>query len=174
MVDVEAINERLVPRVVALPTRRTRQYEAVLEESFETSVAADGTPSFHHPDGRAYAYNVRGLERTNQMNNVIEANGLVKRYGNVTALDGLDLTVPEGTVLELLGPNGAGKTTAISILTTLLEPDSGTTTVAGADVIAAPSEVRKRIGLSGQNAAVDEHLTGFENSGHDWAALSVG
>ena len=97
------------------------------------------------------------------MSNIIEANGLVKRYGDVTALDGLDLTVPEGTVLGLLGPNGAGKTTAISILTTLLEPDSGTATVAGADVVASPSEVRKRIGLSGQNAAVDEHLTGFEN-----------
>ena len=95
--------------------------------------------------------------------NIIEAQGLAKRYGNVTALDGLDLSVPEGTVLGLLGPNGAGKTTAISILTTLLEPDSGTATVAGADVVAAPSEVRKRIGLSGQNAAVDEHLTGFEN-----------
>ena len=95
--------------------------------------------------------------------NIIEAQGLAKRYGDVTALDGLDLSVPEGTVLGLLGPNGAGKTTAISILTTLLEPDSGTATVAGADVVTAPSEVRKRIGLSGQNAAVDEHLTGFEN-----------
>ncbi len=71
--------------------------------------------------------------------------------------------MPEGTVLGLLGPNGAGKTTAVSILTTLLEPDSGTATVAGADVLAEPGEVRKRIGLSGQYAAVDEHLTGFEN-----------
>ena len=97
------------------------------------------------------------------MNDIIEAHGLVKTYGDVVALDGLDLTVPEGTILGLLGPNGAGKTTAVSILTTLLEPDSGTVTVAGADVIASPSEVRKRIGLSGQYAAVDEHLTGFEN-----------
>ena len=96
-------------------------------------------------------------------NAVIEARGLVKRYGEVVALDGLDLAVPEGTILGLLGPNGAGKTTAVSILTTLLEPDSGTATVAGADVVASPSEVRKRIGLSGQYAAVDEHLTGFEN-----------
>ena len=96
-------------------------------------------------------------------NNIIEAHGLVKRYGDVVALDGLDLTVPEGTILGLLGPNGAGKTTAVSILTTLLEPDSGTATVAGADVTAAPGEVRKRIGLSGQYVAVDEHLTGFEN-----------
>jgi ABC-2 type transport system ATP-binding protein len=94
---------------------------------------------------------------------VIRAAGLVKRYGAVTALDGLDLAVPEGTVLGLLGPNGAGKTTAVSILTTLLEPDEGSATVAGADVRAAPDEVRRRIGLSGQFAAVDEHLTGFEN-----------
>jgi ABC-2 type transport system ATP-binding protein len=97
------------------------------------------------------------------MKAMIEASGLVKKYGEVVALDGLDLIVPEGTVLGLLGPNGAGKTTAVSILTTLLRPDSGTATVGGADVIAAPGEVRKRIGLSGQYAAVDEHLTGFEN-----------
>lgn len=94
---------------------------------------------------------------------IIEARGLVKRYGKVTALDGLDLAVPQGSVLALLGPNGAGKTTAVSILTTLIEPDSGTATVAGADVVAEAGEVRKRIGLSGQYAAVDEHLTGFEN-----------
>jgi ABC-2 type transport system ATP-binding protein len=96
-------------------------------------------------------------------NAIIDARGLVKRYGDVVALDSLDLTVPEGTILGLLGPNGAGKTTAVSILTTLLEPDSGTATVGGADVVASPREVRKRIGLSGQYAAVDEHLTGFEN-----------
>jgi ABC-2 type transport system ATP-binding protein len=94
---------------------------------------------------------------------IIEARGLVKRYGNVTALDGLDLAVPEGTVLGVLGPNGAGKTTAVSILTTLIEPDAGVATVAGADVVDSPAEVRKRIGLSGQYAAVDEHLTGYEN-----------
>ncbi|MDH4074559.1 MAG: ATP-binding cassette domain-containing protein, partial [Acidimicrobiia bacterium] len=97
------------------------------------------------------------------MPNVIEAAGLTKRYGGVTALDRLDLTVAEGTVLGLLGPNGAGKTTAVSILTTLIEPDSGTATVAGADLIRQPGEVRRRIGLSGQYAAVDEHLTGYEN-----------
>ncbi len=96
-------------------------------------------------------------------NNIIEAHGLAKKYGDVVALDGLDLAVPEGTILGLLGPNGAGKTTAVNILTTLLEPDSGTATVAGADVIQSPGEVRKRIGLSGQYVAVDEHLTGFEN-----------
>jgi ABC-2 type transport system ATP-binding protein len=97
------------------------------------------------------------------MTGVISASGLVKRYGEVVALDGLDLEVPSGTVLGLLGPNGAGKTTAVSILTTLLEPDEGCATVAGADVCTRPRDVRRRIGLSGQFAAVDEALTGFEN-----------
>jgi ABC-2 type transport system ATP-binding protein len=93
----------------------------------------------------------------------IHATGLVKRYGEVTALDHLDLSVPEGTVLGLLGPNGAGKTTAVSILTTLLLPTEGSATIAGVDLLTNPAEVRRRIGLSGQFAAVDEILTGFEN-----------
>jgi ABC-2 type transport system ATP-binding protein len=93
----------------------------------------------------------------------VEAEGLVKRYGKVTALDGLDLAVPRGTVLGLLGPNGAGKTTAVRVLTTLVVPDAGRARVAGIDVLADPREVRRRIGLSGQYAAVDEYLTGFEN-----------
>jgi ABC-2 type transport system ATP-binding protein len=97
------------------------------------------------------------------MTDVIVARGLVKRYGEVTALDGLDLTVPEGTVLGLLGPNGAGKTTAVRVLTTLLTADEGSACVAGVDVFADPRGVRERIGLSGQYAAVDEYLTGFEN-----------
>lgn len=97
------------------------------------------------------------------MQNIIEARGLVKKYGAVEALTGLDLRVPEGTVMALLGPNGAGKTTAVSILTTLLEPDAGTAKVAGADIRTEPNEVRRRIGLSGQYAAVDDYLTGFEN-----------
>ncbi len=97
------------------------------------------------------------------MSPIIEARGLVKHYGDVVALDGLDLAVPEGAIVGLLGPNGAGKTTAVSILTTLLRPDAGTARVVGIDVVAEPGEVRKHIGLSGQNAAVDEHLTGFEN-----------
>jgi ABC-2 type transport system ATP-binding protein len=94
---------------------------------------------------------------------MIRTEGLVKRYGKVVALDGLDLIVPTGTVLGLLGPNGAGKTTAIRILTTLLDADEGSVEVAGLDVRAEPDKVRERIGLSGQNAAVDEHLTGYEN-----------
>jgi ABC-2 type transport system ATP-binding protein len=93
----------------------------------------------------------------------IRAEGLVKRYGEVTALDGLDLEVPEGTVLGLLGPNGAGKTTAVRVFTTLLEADEGVASVDGIDVASEPQQVRERIGLSGQNAAVDEYLTGFEN-----------
>jgi ABC-2 type transport system ATP-binding protein len=97
------------------------------------------------------------------MNEVIRAEGLVKHYKEVKALDGLALAVPEGNVLGLLGPNGAGKTTAVRILTTLLEADAGSATVAGIDVATHPNEVRARIGLSGQYAAVDEHLTGFEN-----------
>ncbi len=97
------------------------------------------------------------------MADAITATGLVKRYGSVTALAGVDLTVPQGTVLGLLGPNGAGKTTIVRILATLLRPDEGSALVAGIDVLAHPREVRRRIGLSGQYAAVDEYLTGFEN-----------
>jgi ABC-2 type transport system ATP-binding protein len=97
------------------------------------------------------------------MEYMIRTSGLVKRYDKVVALDGLDLEVPKGTVLGLLGPNGAGKTTAIRILTTLLDADEGTAEVAGLDVREEPHKVRERIGLSGQTAAVDEHLTGFEN-----------
>jgi len=81
----------------------------------------------------------------------------------VRALDGLSLDVEEGTVLSVLGPNGAGKTTLVRVLTTLLTPDSGEATVAGVDVIKHPDEVRKVIGLSGQYAAVDETLTGWDN-----------
>lgn len=97
------------------------------------------------------------------MKDIIQATGLVKRYGEVVALDGLDLSVRQGTIVALLGPNGAGKTTAVSVLTTLIEPDEGVATVAGVDVMNDPAEVRKLIGLSGQYAAVDQDLTGFEN-----------
>ncbi|WP_393078926.1 ATP-binding cassette domain-containing protein [Streptomyces sp. LN704] len=97
------------------------------------------------------------------MPGAIYAEGLVKTFGDVKALDGVDLDVPEGTVLGLLGPNGAGKTTAVRCLTTLLRPDSGKMIVAGVDVLKHPDEVRRRVGLSGQFAAVDEYLTGREN-----------
>ncbi|MGP3954150.1 ATP-binding cassette domain-containing protein [Streptomyces sp. 7N604] len=97
------------------------------------------------------------------MPGAIYAEGLVKTFGDVRALDGVDLDVPEGTVLGLLGPNGAGKTTGVRVLTTLLQPDSGKAVVAGLDVVKHPNEVRRAIGLSGQFAAVDEYLTGREN-----------
>ncbi|GGT11049.1 daunorubicin resistance protein DrrA family ABC transporter ATP-binding protein [Streptomyces kurssanovii] len=97
------------------------------------------------------------------MPGAIYAEGLVKTFGDVRALDGVDLDVPEGTVLGLLGPNGAGKTTTVRVLTTLLQPDSGSAVVAGIDVLKHPNEVRRSIGLSGQFAAVDEYLTGREN-----------
>jgi ABC-2 type transport system ATP-binding protein len=97
------------------------------------------------------------------MSGGVEAEGLVKRFGTFTALDGIDFVVPEGTVVGLLGPNGAGKTTAIRILTTLLQPDGGRAMVAGHDVVAEPQVVRAVIGLTGQYAAVDEDLTGREN-----------
>ena len=98
------------------------------------------------------------------MKSVIAEN-LVKTYdkGKVRALDGLNLDVEEGTVLSVLGPNGAGKTTCVRILTTLLRPDSGNAQVAGIDVIKNPEKVREVIGLSGQYAAVDEILTGYDN-----------
>ncbi|MGE0817843.1 MAG: ATP-binding cassette domain-containing protein [Candidatus Nanopelagicales bacterium] len=93
----------------------------------------------------------------------IHAEGLVKHFGDVKAVDGLDLTVPYGTVYGLLGPNGAGKTTTVRILATLLKADAGRASVAGIDVAAQPDAVRREIGLTGQYAAVDEYLTGREN-----------
>jgi ABC-2 type transport system ATP-binding protein len=97
----------------------------------------------------------------------ITAEGLVKIYKTrkteVRALDGLDLSVAEGTILGLLGPNGAGKTTTVRILATLLQPDAGRATVAGFDVVRDAQQIRTLIGLSGQYAAVDENLTGREN-----------
>ncbi len=93
----------------------------------------------------------------------IEAHGLVKRYGPKTALGGVDIDVPTGTVTAVLGPNGAGKTTAVRILTSLSVPDEGTAVVAGFDVAREPNEVRRRIGLAAQDATVDPLLTGREN-----------
>ena len=99
------------------------------------------------------------------MTTAISATDLVKTYpkGKVRALDGLSLSVQEGTVLGVLGPNGAGKTTCVRVLSTLLKPDSGSAMVSGVDVIKHPDQVRRLIGLSGQYAAVDESLTGWDN-----------
>jgi ABC-2 type transport system ATP-binding protein len=110
----------------------------------ETTTGADRRAAF---DGEA-AISVRGLE---------------KSYGSVRALCGVDLDVARGTVLGLLGPNGAGKTTVVRVLTTLLKPDAGTAYVTGLDVVHDAAELRQRIGLAGQYAAVDENLTGLEN-----------
>ncbi len=97
------------------------------------------------------------------MADAIVVEGLIKTYGDVRALDGIDLNVPEGTVTALLGPNGAGKTTMVRVLTTLIVPDEGNAHVAGFDVVADAAALRSHIGASGQYAAVDEYLTGFEN-----------
>ena len=93
----------------------------------------------------------------------IVVEGLVKHFGEVKALDSVDLKVAAGSVLGLLGPNGAGKTTAVRVLTTLLKPDSGTVRVAGLDVVDDAAALREQIGLAGQYAAVDANLTGKEN-----------
>src|SRR6266702_2051471 len=93
----------------------------------------------------------------------IEAEGLVKNFGKTRALAGLDLTVPAGSVYGLLGPNGAGKTTAVRVFATLLRPDGGRAQVLGHDVVTAAAQVRRRIGLTGQYAALDEYLTGRAN-----------
>ncbi|MEV6635708.1 ATP-binding cassette domain-containing protein [Actinoplanes sp. NPDC051470] len=94
---------------------------------------------------------------------VVRAEGLRKRFGKTQALDGVDLAMRRGTVLGVLGPNGAGKTTAVRVLATLLRPDEGSAFVAGIDVLKEPQRVRRRIGLTGQYASVDEDLTGTQN-----------
>ncbi len=95
--------------------------------------------------------------------NVIETHGIIKSFGRHKALDGVDLLVPRGTVFALLGPNGAGKTTMVRILATLMRPDGGTATIAGRDIARSPKLTRSVISLTGQDAAVDELLTGEEN-----------
>ncbi|MEV6277036.1 ATP-binding cassette domain-containing protein [Nocardia sp. NPDC051832] len=97
------------------------------------------------------------------MSLAVEVLGLVKTYGKVRVLDNIDLQIPAGTVMGLLGPNGAGKTTTVRIVTTLLRPDGGSVRVAGIDVLRDPAGARRRIGLSGQYAAVDANLSGYEN-----------
>jgi ABC-2 type transport system ATP-binding protein len=103
------------------------------------------------------------INETGDSQLAIEVRGVGKRFGEVCALDGVDLTAKEGEVLGLLGPNGAGKTTLVRVLTTLLKPDSGSARVLGLDVLRDAARLRERIGLAGQYAAVDENLTGLEN-----------
>ena len=93
----------------------------------------------------------------------IETRGLVKTFGENTAVDGIDLTIPRGGIYGVLGPNGAGKTTAIRMLATLLRPDAGEARVLGHDVFAEPKTIREKIALTGQFASLDEDLTGIEN-----------
>src|SRR5260370_39860341 len=104
-----------------------------------------------------------GSASDRSLGGAVSTSGLVKSYGSVRALAGVDLVAAPGTVLGLLGPNGAGKTTTIRILTTLLKPDAGTAKVDGLDVVRDAARLRERIGLAGQYAAVDENLTGLEN-----------
>ncbi|MBV2153727.1 ATP-binding cassette domain-containing protein [Kitasatospora sp. SUK 42] len=108
--------------------------------------------------GIATAPNTRGTA-----GNAVEVHGIVKHFGTTKALDGVDLTVREGTVLGVLGPNGAGKTTLVRILSTLIKPDAGTAFVGGYDVLRQPKQLRRTIGLTGQYASVDELLSGYEN-----------
>ena len=101
--------------------------------------------------------------KTTRGGNAVEVRGLVKHFGDVKAVDGVDLDVREGTVLGVLGPNGAGKTTLVRCLSTLLVPDAGSAFVAGYDVVRQPRALRRTIGLTGQYASVDEKLSGWEN-----------
>src|SRR5215211_422159 len=107
---------------------------------------------------------LRATERRSIMDTTIEAHGLVKRFGETTALGGVDLAARTGTVLAVLGPNGAGKTTAVRILATLIQPDGGRALVGGCDVVAQAQQVRRLIALTGQYAAVDESLRRREPS----------
>src|SRR5262245_27749479 len=109
------------------------------------------------------SYSAHAADMTNSAAPIIEAQGLVKRFGAVEALAGLDLVAEPGRVVAVLGPNGAGKTTFVRSLATLVRPDAGTLRVAGIDAVRHPDQVRQVIGLAGQFAAVEEAMTGREN-----------
>jgi oleandomycin transport system ATP-binding protein len=127
-----------------------------------TFVVQDGG---HTDEWRLVSRSTQGIDtrRDAMTTSAIQAEGLVRTFGKVRALDGIDMVAREGTVFGLLGPNGAGKTTAIRILSTLLRPDAGRAIVGGYDVVREPAKVRGLIGLTGQYAAVDELLSGQDN-----------
>lgn len=116
-----------------------------------------------HPSASRPEFDLQEVSMAQHAQLAIEADGLVKHFGETEAVRGLDLAVPAGTIYGVLGPNGAGKTTAIRMLATLLQPDSGSATVLGHDIVREANAVRSRVSLTGQFASVDEDFTGYEN-----------
>ena len=155
---VEAASHNGVPRVFLVEMEYERglvDADCAFTEHLAASIESESL------DGVSFWKDVH--ERAGAMNAIVEVEGIARSFGETRALAGVDVSVPEGAVVALLGPNGAGKTTLIRILSTLIEPDAGTATVAGFDVVKQPTAVRRSIGLAGQYAAVDETLTGREN-----------
>jgi ABC-2 type transport system ATP-binding protein len=142
------------------PPRRQFLTAAVTGASYPR--IGEATPHARTPILRYAAYPLTEQTMTTSRP-MIHAEGLHKSFGETHALRGLDLSVAEGTILSVLGPNGAGKTTAVRILTTLTRPDAGEASVAGIDVLRHPDEARRRIGVAGQYASLDEVLSGSEN-----------
>ncbi|MFE2469916.1 ATP-binding cassette domain-containing protein, partial [Streptomyces mirabilis] len=149
--------------VLSLPSADSASESRRASRKREDGTGRNETTGFARVRGGACHAFDRRDEGEARMSQGVLATGLVKRYGGTTAVAGLDLAVPEGTVLGLLGPNGAGKTTTVRMLSTLQAPDAGECTIAGVDIVRHPQKARKLLGLSGQYAAVDEFLTGYEN-----------
>jgi ABC-2 type transport system ATP-binding protein len=158
----ETPNERANNGMAGAITPKPTATRKATEESTATSRGRSLNGDFIGSEAIVITGEVIGVAIVSKKYAVVAEN-LVKTYGTTRALDGLSLEVEEGTVLGVLGPNGAGKTTTVRILATLLAPDSGNAHVAGIDVIKDPQKVRELIGLSGQYAAVDETLTGWDN-----------